>query len=123
MKEKIALIRPNYESTYMAPQLGLGYLSSYLQKHGYNVLLIDAMRDNMTDRDVLCLLQKDNIEITGITCLSFYYEEVIRLSKYLKANNIKVVIGGVHPTFMPYQTLIDSKADYVVCGEGVFAMR
>jgi radical SAM superfamily enzyme YgiQ (UPF0313 family) len=42
----------------------------------------------------------------------------VELSKYLKENGIKIIIGGVHATFLPYQTLRDSNADYVICGEG-----
>jgi radical SAM superfamily enzyme YgiQ (UPF0313 family) len=118
MNKDIALIRPNYDAAQIAPQLGIGYLSSWLKKHGYRVLIIDALRDNLNNPDILKILQQEHIEITGITCLSFYYEEVTDLSLYLKSNGIKVIIGGVHPTFMPYQTLVDSEADYVICGEG-----
>ena len=31
---------------------------------------------------------------------------------------MRVVIGGAHPTILPYRTLVDSGADYVICGEG-----
>lgn len=120
MIENIALIRPNHNSNYMTPPLGIGYLSSYIKKHGCHALVIDALRDNLNEERILNILNKNGINVAGITCLSLYYEEVVKLSLYLKDNGIRVIIGGVHPTFMPYQTLSDSKADYVICAEFIF---
>ena len=31
---------------------------------------------------------------------------------------MRVIIGGVHPTFLPFRTLSDSGCDFVICGEG-----
>ncbi|GAB7140715.1 B12-binding domain-containing radical SAM protein [Deferribacterales bacterium RsTz2092] len=54
--------------------------------------------------------------------MSAVASETAILSQYLKVAGIKVIIGGVHPTFMPYQMLVSSGADYVVCGEGEIAL-
>ena len=54
----------------------------------------------------------------GITCITAFYKEVVLISRELKKNKIITIIGGQHPTFLPYQTLVESQADYVVCGEG-----
>ena len=35
-----------------------------------------------------------------------------------KENNKIVIIGGIHPTFLPEQTLKDTNADFIICGEG-----
>ncbi|GMO44340.1 MAG: hypothetical protein Ta2B_25100 [Termitinemataceae bacterium] len=118
---KIALIKPNTQNQ-AAPHLGLGYLSSYAKKNGHDALIIDGQRDLLNSGQILEIIQKNDISIAGITCLSGYYNEVVTLSRYLKSNGIKIVIGGVHPTFMPYQTLLDSSADYVICGEGEVAL-
>ncbi|MDR3243703.1 MAG: B12-binding domain-containing radical SAM protein [Elusimicrobiota bacterium] len=121
MKSQIALIRSrgkNATNDVIIPQLGLGYLSAYLKKYDYEPLIIDAMRDKIDEYKIVQIMRENNIEIAGLSCLSAYYDEVMELSRLLKENNIKVIIGGVHPTFLPYQTLVDSKADFVVCGEG-----
>jgi radical SAM superfamily enzyme YgiQ (UPF0313 family) len=106
--------------------LGLGYLSSWLKKHyfflGGGGVIIDALKDNLSNSAVLEIMNKSGIRIAGITCLSSYYSEAVELSRFLKKHGVKVIIGGVHPTFMPYQTLVDSCADYVVCGEGEIAL-
>jgi radical SAM superfamily enzyme YgiQ (UPF0313 family) len=98
--------------------LAMGYLSSYVKAGGYNALIIDGKRDKLSNGEILAILQKQNIKAAGLTCLSAYYNEVVELSKQLKENGITVIIGGIHPTFFPYQTLVESKADYVCCGEG-----
>jgi radical SAM superfamily enzyme YgiQ (UPF0313 family) len=122
---RIALVRPKYESSLVTPPLGIGYLSSYLKSNGYYVLLIDALKCNYSEADVLRIVKDNNINIVGITCLSPVYSETVKLSLYLKEHekNIKIIIGGIHPTFLPYQTLSDSKCDYVFCGEGERALK
>ncbi|GMO34719.1 MAG: hypothetical protein Ta2B_15140 [Termitinemataceae bacterium] len=122
MNNEIALIRVNYDTHFSSPCLGIGYLASFLKANGHPVLFIDGLRDKLNNENILYILKKKGIQIAGITCLTFYYTEVISLSRYLKENGIKVIIGGIHPTFMPYQTLVDSNADYVICGEGEIAL-
>jgi magnesium-protoporphyrin IX monomethyl ester (oxidative) cyclase len=60
--------------------------------------------------------------MVGINCLTAYYYEVIQLSRALKEKGIPCVIGGSHPTVLPYQTLVNSGADYVLCGEAETAL-
>jgi radical SAM superfamily enzyme YgiQ (UPF0313 family) len=102
--------------------LALGYLSSYLKAHGHEILIIDGLRDNLSHLEILNILQENKIKAAGLTCMSANYDDIVALSKYLKENGITVIIGGIHPTFLPYQTLVDSNADYVCCGEGERAL-
>ena len=120
---KIALVRVNYNSKYVVPPLGLGYLASYAEKFGHEVLIIDALRDNYSNEKVVNIINSENISVVGITCLSIFYDEVVDLSKKLKKERKKIFIGGIHPTFNPRQTLIDTGADYVSTGEGEIALR
>lgn len=118
---KVALIRPNYKSHIITPPLGIGYLASSLKKHGIKVKIIDALKENLNHQAVLERVINFKADAVGITCLTAFYDEVVSLSKAVKEKNLRVIIGGVHPTFLPYQTLVDSQADYVVCGEGEIA--
>lgn len=120
---KIALVRVNYKAYFLSPPLGLGYLASYAEKFGHEVLIIDALRDNLSNEDVVSRIHAENIQAVGITCLSAFYDEVVDLSKRLKSAGKKVFIGGIHPTFMPKQTLIDTGADYVSLGEGEISLK
>lgn len=119
---KMVLIRPNYESHIITPPLGIGYLSSYLKKNGVESVIIDGLRDKLSPEDILNKILLEKPDAVGITCLTAFYNEVVNLAKLLKKSNIRCVIGGVHPTFMPQETLSDSGADFIVCGEGELAL-
>jgi len=56
----------------------------------------------------------------GITCVSATYNPVVELCKFIDG---KIVVGGVHPTVEPEQTLKDTGADFVVTGEGDYVFR
>ena len=119
--KKVALIRPNYNSHIITPPLGIGYLASYLKSKGHKVLIIDALNKGLSNLQILDILNKEEINIVGVTCLTAFYENVAELSNLLKSNSKTVIIGGVHPTFLPNQTLVDTNADYIICGEGEIA--
>src|SRR3989344_4465381 len=40
-----------------------------------------------------------------------------------KRKELPIVFGGIHPIMFPYQTILDTAADYVVYGEGEYALR
>ncbi len=119
---KIVLVRPNYPTYFITPSLGVGYLSSYMKKNGIDVKIIDGVKNSLSQEQIIDEIQKENPDAVGITCLSSFYEEVKDLSLALKSKGQKVIIGGVMPTFIPYQTLKETKADYVICGEGEIAL-
>jgi len=115
---KIALIKPNNLTPAFVYPLGLGYMSSCLKQNNINSIIIDAAADNLSDRQIIGILKKENINTVGISCLTADYNQVARLSQALKKEGFKVIVGGIHPTFLPYETLVDTKADFVICGEG-----
>jgi radical SAM superfamily enzyme YgiQ (UPF0313 family) len=118
---KIVLTKTLYIHPNITPVLGLGYLSSWLKKHDFDTSIIDGNLLNLNNQKLLQKILAEKPDVVGITCLSGSYHEVVELSQMLKKENIPCVIGGVHPTFLPYQTLVDSKADFVICGEGEIA--
>ena len=120
---KIVLVRPNYQSHIVTPPIGLGYLSSYLGQSGIDVKIIDGLRDNLNNHSLVDKILEEAPDAVGITCLTAFYKEVIQLSGRLKKENITVIIGGVHPTFLPRQTLEDANCDYVILGEAEIALQ
>ncbi len=118
---KITLVRPRYDTHIITPPLGLGYLASFLSQHGITVEIIDALRDNLSNAEVCDTIAETRPDAVGITCLTAFYDQAVDLSIRLKTLGVRVVIGGVHPTFLPRETLCDSRCDYVVVGEGELA--
>jgi len=115
---KIILVRVNIPTLQLVPPLGLGYISAYLNKNGIETKIVDGLRDELSNKEILEIVKEAKADAVGIGCLTAEYNVVVDLSNLLKANGIKVILGGIHPTVFPYQTLVDSKADYVICGEG-----
>jgi len=120
---KIVLIRPNYESHIITPPLALGYLSSYLKKSGIDTVIIDGLKENMTCDRMVDRIRDLRPDAAAITCLSAFYRETVSLSRELRKSRIRTILGGPHPTFLPYRTLVDAQADYVICGEGEIPLR
>lgn len=113
---KIALVRPNYNSHLITPPLGIGYLSAYLKANGYNVKIIDGLNWGFSLERIVS--ECEGFDFVGITCLSAYFLEVIKLSRLLKSKNFQVIIGGPHASALPELTLKETQADYIVIGEG-----
>ncbi len=115
---KAVFVRPNYPTYLVTPPLGIGYLSACAKAAGIESVIIDGVKTEMKEEKLIAKIEAQNPDWVCITCLSAYFEEVKSVSLKLKEKGFKVVIGGVHPTFMPYMTLVETKADYVICGEG-----
>ncbi len=118
---KVVLVIPNFDSYLVAPQLGILYISSYLKKHGVEVVIIEGLRDNLSDKQIMDKVIAENPDAVGIHCLTGFYKQVVKLSNLVKEQGYTCIVGGAHPTFMPYTSLLESKADYVICGEGEVA--
>ncbi|HCX27733.1 MAG TPA: hypothetical protein DHI91_01165, partial [Candidatus Portnoybacteria bacterium] len=113
---KIGLLRPNYKTHLITPPLGLGYISSYLKSRGWQTKIVDGLNLVLTNDELVS--RCSDCDVIGITCLSDFYLETIDLSKKFKKKNKIVVLGGVHPSVLPQQSLADSGADCVIVGEG-----
>jgi len=113
---KVVFTRPNYHTHLITPPLGLGYLSSYLKKFGHDVEIIDGLNLGMNNTEIA---QKAKVAgLVGISCLSDFYLETKDLVRKLKGQNLKVVLGGAHPSALPKDSLVDTGADFAVLGEG-----
>lgn len=119
---KIVLVRPNYQTNIIVPPLGLGYLASSLKKQGIRAVIVDGLNENLNFENLVQRIVSLKPDAVGITCLTAFYYDVVNLSRALKEKGCRVIIGGVHPTFLPMETLNDSKANFVVCGEGEIAL-
>jgi radical SAM superfamily enzyme YgiQ (UPF0313 family) len=99
---RILLINPPY-TRYggieghggMAAPLNLAYIAAYLRA---------------------C---KPDVEVAiGITCPTPAYYNVCKMVSDLKEPDVKIVLGGPHPTALPVETLRETKANFVIVGEG-----
>jgi len=113
---KITLIQPKFNTHLITPPLGLGYLANTLIQDNHEVQILDCIARNI---DVQQSIKDFSPDFIGITVLSASYTAVIELIKNIRGySDAIIVIGGAHATALPKQSLIDTKADYCVIGEG-----
>ena len=135
----IILISPPSRSVnHYRPPMALLYLAGHLQKNHLSVNIIDiTLKEVIRDKkfteklpqklaeiesQIIDQVKKFHPKIIGITCYTPEYQEVLQLAQKIKSLNpqIKIVVGGIHPTLYPEEFLleINSPIDYEVIGEG-----
>ena len=119
---KIVLTRPFYKSHIVTPPLSLGYLSAALNKAGIRADIIDGLLLRLNPESLAQAIARRKPDAVGITCLTAYYHEVKKLCAALRKYGFPIILGGAHPTFLPNETLEETGADFVVCGEGERAL-
>ncbi|OGS22560.1 MAG: hypothetical protein A2252_03005 [Elusimicrobia bacterium RIFOXYA2_FULL_39_19] len=105
----------------MSPPIGLGNLAGYLQSKNKNVVLVDENITPITSESVTQLAEKlTKPYIFGITSVTGGIKRAHEISDILKTKypDSKVILGGIHPTVLPDETLQNPNVDIVVKGEG-----
>ena len=129
---KVLLINPPYsaEERYgkdlkkfgpLNEPLGLAYLASNLEKGGHETYILDAVALKLNNNAICKHVEENRYDLVGVTMLTPMYNRSIEVINAI--NNffpdIKIVVGGPHPTILPEETLKENKAiDFVVIGEG-----
>ncbi len=114
---KVALVNPGKDCRYAATEpLSLGYIASYLEKHGIEVVIIDEL----AGQNVKTEIEKLRPDIVGVTATSLFISDAYRVTEMCRKMGVLTVIGGVHVSILPEEALKHS--DIVVKGEGEIAM-
>jgi radical SAM superfamily enzyme YgiQ (UPF0313 family) len=100
------------------PPLGIRYIASFLEKHGYNIELVD-LRDLDEDKWTNRIPYAD---IYGITATTPEYPLAVKIAYKLEVRDKKslVVLGGFHATTQSKK--LDTVFDRVIIGEGELSM-
>jgi len=126
------------EVEFVSQNLGLGYLASYLQNDGHEVLIIDSLIEGLNSSTVLQTRYSDTLkwglsdediikripqdaELIGITAPFTDSRFVVNpLSRKIRKTfpSAILVMGGVYPSTLPEEALNLSAVDAVVVGEG-----
>jgi radical SAM superfamily enzyme YgiQ (UPF0313 family) len=136
----IYLVRPpsaeciRFSSTTVTPPLGLAYIAGALEAAGAQVKIIDSVAEAPTThtrfmKGFLVGLRAEDIveripadaEFIGISAIFTHeWPAVTHLIDLLKKRhpNCFIVVGGEHVTAMPEFSLLTSRADALVLGEG-----
>lgn len=124
---RIALVLPPAEKvaekkdTPQYQHIGLGYLAAALEKNGIDVKVIDAKLNRLDFNQTLTAIIDLKPDIIGFTAMTHEINMADSLAKRAKEimPGIKTVIGGVHVTALPAETLARYPSfDFGIRGEG-----
>ncbi|MBI5118174.1 cobalamin B12-binding domain-containing protein [Candidatus Poribacteria bacterium] len=101
------------------PPMGLLYVAAYLEKHGYEVSILDCELEGLNLANAIGKIKEARPDLVGMTCLTPNFRRCNALTSSIKKEiGVPVVYGGAHPTLLPEGTLRNSEVDYIVIGEG-----
>lgn len=143
--DKVLLIQPPctislYYTKEIQPPLGLAYIAAGLERD-YEVRILDASCEGwkietkeengtitygLPFEQIQSYIADFNPDAVGVSCLfSMQHKNAHRVCHVAKgvSQNILTIMGGSHPTVLPYQTLEDPNVDIVVLGEGEYSTK
>ncbi|MBU1201386.1 MAG: B12-binding domain-containing radical SAM protein [Nanoarchaeota archaeon] len=130
MEKKLLLVNPHWrEETYLSrkikiaaishPPLSLAIIASYGLKAGYDVKVLDLDLYDDPWKELKKTVKDFNPSIVGVTCLTPFFNKVVKISLIVKKfSKAKVIVGGPHATALPNNLLNNKSIDVVVVGEG-----
>lgn len=132
MKNSIVLVVPNYrwgdidDITYWHYiPYNLCLIASMIREV-YDVQIVDANIDNLTEEDLFEIISKINPKVVGISVLMDKYgltgHAVAKIAKSVN-KEITTVIGGVYASTNSKEVIKDKNLDYLVKGEGEYCFK
>ena len=117
---KLLLIQPFYKDWSRKLPLGLAYLASTLEQNDKFVKVLDLCALRKNDSEIIQFIRENNINLVGITSTTPQIFSAWRLAKVIKNfdGDINIVLGGVHPSVLPEESLEKDFINFVVVGEG-----
>lgn len=100
--------------------LSLGFLAGYLLERGVRVKIVDEQWGALSEERIGQLAREWQPDVVGISVLTPVFEHSLDLAQKFKRADprVAVVLGNVHPTVYPEETLRNGCVDAVVRGEG-----
>jgi radical SAM superfamily enzyme YgiQ (UPF0313 family) len=126
----VLLINPSYMGSYggnkmsvvtpIYPTLALSTIASSARSQGHNVKILDLSMYQYSYSDVESNVRQFKPDICGITALTPGINQLIDMSVLIKdiSEDILIVGGGSHASSLPEETMLQSRLDAVVVGEG-----
>jgi len=102
--------------------LGLLYLEHILHQKGHEVTIKDYYSENweIAKEQILKEIKENTPEVFGLSCVTMNRTASFKIATLIKKlyPQIKIILGGIHSTYMYEQILLNLPIDAVVIGEG-----
>ena len=118
MAKKVVLVNPGKNKPWASilPPMNLGYIASFLEKHGVETYIVDEL----AGQDIKKAFDTIQPDIVGITATTALASDAYTVAKVSRKYGFTTVMGGVHASFLTEEVL--NHVDIVVKGEGEQAM-
>lgn len=103
-----------------SPPLGLLYIAAVLEREGHEVRVLDADLMGFTVKQTVDEACRLHPEVVGLSATTPTIKTALRLFAEIRRrmSNVVTIVGGVHPTFLPEDTLrACPQLDLVAVGE------
>jgi len=89
-----------------SPPIGLLSIAAYEREKKNEVMIIDAMAENLSFKQIAERVKKFMPDTVGLTAMTIQMESASRIASFIKTLYpfIKVILGGSHVTALPYET-------------------
>ena len=126
---KVLMVMPSMDNAYwkklgkkVGPKsepLSLLYMATFLNKNGHEAEVLDCEAEGITFKGLESHIQKGNYDVVGVAMLTAMYSQALEVCKIAKKVNpeIKVLVGGSHPSLRPRETAKEEYVDIAVVGE------
>ena len=114
------LFKRHVRERYKPFPLGIAYLGSVLRKSSYDVELIYSGALKLNSKKLLSSIEERKPDIVGFSVLSPHLDRAASFATLIKGKypSISTVIGNVHATALPVETLrAYSDFDFLFSGE------
>ncbi|MFQ6086144.1 MAG: B12-binding domain-containing radical SAM protein, partial [Candidatus Bathyarchaeia archaeon] len=125
---KVLLVQPSYRRARESrggtwgchPPLGLCYIAAVLEQNDVPVEILDANALDLTQRDVVAHIRRENPQIIGFSMLTPAHNFCVGVAREIQDEYL-VVAGGPHAVGLS-EELLGGGFDVVVRGEGEYTM-
>jgi anaerobic magnesium-protoporphyrin IX monomethyl ester cyclase len=116
----IKTVKENYG---IFPSLSLLYVAGILESAGAEVLFIDAHAEGLTLDETVARLTAFGPSYIGYTITTYLFFQTLDWIKAIKARTgTPTIVGGVHLSIYPRETLTHEAIDYAVTGEAELSL-
>ncbi len=100
--------------------LSLGFLAGYLRERGVAIRIVDEQWGSLDEARIGELVAEFQPDLVGFSTLTPVFYRALELARLFKraSQELTVVLGNVHPTVFPEESLAEEAVDLVVRGEG-----
>jgi anaerobic magnesium-protoporphyrin IX monomethyl ester cyclase len=126
---KVLMIMPSMDNGYwkklgkkVGPKsepLSLLYIATFLNNHGHEVQVLDCEAEGVSFEELEAHIREGNYDVIGVAMLTPMYSQALETCKVAKKvnPNIKVLVGGSHPSLRPKETAEEECIDVATIGE------